>query len=179
MNCKKCNSELGTDEKFCAKCGTEVISGKVPFLKRKTGWRRPFDSYYSIAIFVLVIAIGSGLSAASLPKKGNPPSKEDYITMGVKSVKDKVTLPVKIDQYTTLTDVVAEPNAVGYHYMLNGVDPSKISNEKLKGMIMSKACEAKELKIFFDNDINLAYYYAVENSNKTFSLIITKADCQK
>lgn len=92
--------------------------------------------------------------------------------------KTKLHVPTKVDDYTTLTDITSSENAVIYHYVLSGIDETKITNKDLKSSLASSLCKETDTRVLLDKNISMQYNYTVENSPATFQIIITKADCK-
>ncbi|MEI7750035.1 MAG: DUF4190 domain-containing protein [Candidatus Moraniibacteriota bacterium] len=105
-------------------------------------------------------------------------SKVEIINQAVQGVKAQLPLPYKLDQVTTMVDVTAEPGAIRYHYVLSGIDTSKITNELLKNSLGASICQNKDTKNLLDQDINMEYSYSVENSTQKYFVSFTKTDCK-
>lgn len=105
-------------------------------------------------------------------------SKTEIINQAVKEVKAQIPLPYKLDQVTTMVDVTAEPGAIRYHYVLSGVDTSKITNDVLKNAVGAGICQNNETKNLLNQDINMEYSYSVENSSQKYFVSFTKTDCK-
>lgn len=108
----------------------------------------------------------------------NSTSKTELINQAVREVKAQLPLPYKLDQVTTMVDVTAEPGAIRYHYVLSGVDASKITNELLKNSLGPNICQNKDTKNLLNQDINMEYSYSVENSSQKYFISFTKTDCK-
>lgn len=105
-------------------------------------------------------------------------SKTEIINQAVQEVKTQLPLPYKLDQVTTMTNVTAEPNAIRYHYILSGIDTSKITNDLLRNSLIQNICSNKDTKNLLNQDINMEYSYSVENSTQTYFVSFTKTDCK-
>lgn len=108
----------------------------------------------------------------------NGASKIEIINQAVQAVKTQMTLPYQIDQVTKLVDVTAEPGAIRYHYILSGIDTSKITTDLLKNSVGAGICQNKDTKNLLNQDINMEYSYAVENSVQKYFVSFTKTDCK-
>ncbi len=108
----------------------------------------------------------------------NGTSKTELINQAVQAVKAQMSLPYQIDQVTTLVDVTTEPGAIRYHYILSGVDTSKITNDLLKNSVGSGICQDTDTKNLLNQDINMEYSYSVKNSTEKYFVFLTKADCK-
>jgi hypothetical protein len=108
----------------------------------------------------------------------NDTSKIELINQAVQSVKNQMSLPYKVNQITTLVDVTAESGAIRYHYILSGVDTSKLTNDLLKSSLESGVCQNEDTKNFLSQDINMEYSYSVKNSTETYFVSFTKTDCK-
>jgi len=112
------------------------------------------------------------------PSNTNGTSKTELINQAVQLVKAQLPLPYKLNQVTTIVDVTAEPGAVRYHYVLSGVDASKITNELLKNSLGPNICQNKDTKNLLYQDIDMEYSYSVENSSQKYFVFFTKTDCE-
>jgi hypothetical protein len=108
----------------------------------------------------------------------NGTSKVELINQAVQEVKAQIPLPYKLDQVTTMVDVTAEPGAIRYHYILSGVDTSKITNDLLKNSLGAGICQNNDTKNLLNQDINMEYSYSVENSAQKYFISFTKTDCK-
>ncbi len=108
----------------------------------------------------------------------NGASKIELINQAVREVKAQLPLPYKLDQITTMVDVTAEPDAIRYHYILSGVDTSKITNDLLKNRLGLNICQDTDTKNLLNQDINMEYSYSVENSTEKYFISFTKTDCR-
>ena len=111
-------------------------------------------------------------------QSSNSASKVELINQAVQEVKAQIALPYKLDQVTTMVDVTAEPGAIRYHYVLSGVDTSKITNDVLKNAVGAGICQNNETKNLLNQDINMEYSYSVENSSQKYFISFTKTDCK-
>ena len=112
------------------------------------------------------------------PSNNSSVSKVEIINQAVQEVKAQLPLPYKLDQVTTMVDVTAEPGAIRYHYVLSGVDTSKITNDLLKSSLGSGICQNKDIKNLLNQDINMEYSYSVKNSTEKYFISFTKTDCK-
>jgi hypothetical protein len=95
----------------------------------------------------------------------------------VGEIKKNLVLPYKVDSMTSLTDIIAEPNAVRYQYIISGGDTSGLTNDLLKQSLISSVCGNKSMKDVLQQNINFEYSYAVEGIQKTFFVTVSKTDC--
>lgn len=86
-----------------------------------------------------------------------------------------MVFPKKLDDVTTITDVSAESEAIRYHYVLSGVDASKISNTYLKNFLAPNIC--KEIKTLLSEGINAEYAYTVKDTGEQYFVSFSKSDC--
>ena len=112
------------------------------------------------------------------PSNNGSASKVELINQAVQEVKAQLPLPYKLDQVTTMVDVTAEPGAIRYHYVLSGIDTSKITNDLLKNSLGAGICQNKDTKNLLNQDINMEYSYSVENSTQKYFVSFTKTDCK-
>jgi predicted RNA-binding Zn-ribbon protein involved in translation (DUF1610 family) len=104
-------------------------------------------------------------------------SKESLIKELVSQLKSEMTLPQKIDEYTTLTNITAHSDAIRYHYTLSGLDVSDLTNSDLKSAASPGICSEESIKFLLEEDIDLEYSYIDSSSNETFFFTINKKDC--
>lgn len=104
-------------------------------------------------------------------------SKEDLVRQIVASAKSKTTLPMELDSVTTMTDIIVEPGAIRYQYMLHDVDTSKLSNSAFRNLIISDLCKNESSKSILNEGIDIEYSYAVKDSYQTYFTSFTKTDC--
>jgi len=112
------------------------------------------------------------------PNNTSGTSKIELINQAVREVKTQLPLPYKLDQVTTMVDVTAEPDAIRYHYVLSGVDTSKITNDLLKNSLGPNICQDTDTKNLLDQDVNMEYSYSVKNSTEKYFISFTKTDCK-
>jgi hypothetical protein len=99
------------------------------------------------------------------------------ISQNVATAKASITLPYKIDAYTTWTDVTAETGAVRYHYTISGTDTSSVTNTTLKASLVPTLCNTPSTKAILDEGVNMEYQYTDLGSSRTFFVTVTQADC--
>lgn len=125
---------------------------------------------------LVVLGTFSSLIPDSYNSSSNTYTTAELVTETVKEVKASMTLPSKLDEVTTLVDVTAEPSAIRYHYVLSGVDTSKLSNTYLKNYLGSSICENADTKNLLNQNINMEYSYVVDSGERYF-VSFTKTDC--
>ncbi len=141
----------------------------------KKGW-----IIFAVSAFVLFfVAVGFDSVVRSTFGGGNSISaiKEDLVKQIVASAKSQTTLPSELDSVTTLTDIIAEPSALRYEYVLHDVDTSKLSNSAFRNLIISDLCKNESLKSILNEGIDIEYSYAVKDSYQTYFTSFTKTDC--
>ncbi|MBI2042479.1 MAG: DUF4190 domain-containing protein [Candidatus Nealsonbacteria bacterium] len=131
----------------------------------------------SIGLLATIInaSIGAYMGATG---QNSITNKTELIKQTAQAVKTQISLPYQIDQVTTLVDVTAESGAIRYHYVLSGVDTSKITNDLLKNSVGSGICQNEDTKNLLNQDINMEYSYSVENSAQKYFVSFTKTDCK-
>jgi len=143
----------------------------------KKGW----IIFAVVAVILFFVFVGidvsrQGSSDYSTQGTNNTYTTAELVTETVKEVKASMTLPSKLDEVTTLVDVTAEPSAIRYHYVLSGVDTSKLSNTYLKSYLGSSICENADTKNLLNQNINMEYSYVVDSGERYF-VSFTKTDC--
>ncbi|HWW41888.1 zinc ribbon domain-containing protein [Pedobacter sp.] len=138
------------------------------------GW-----SILAIAAFILFfVALGFDMNKqTTISTQSNTQSKAELIQSAVQQIKTSMTLPNKLDQVTTLTDVTAEPGAIRYHYTLSGADTSNFSNDYVRSFLKPKVCGNSDTKSLLNEDINMEYSYVVEGTAQNYFTSFTKTDC--
>ncbi|MEO7348375.1 MAG: hypothetical protein ABIW32_00705 [Terrimesophilobacter sp.] len=97
----------------------------------------------------------------------------------VAEMKAGAVLPSRVDAQTTVTDVVAEPNAVHYFYTVNDTDPTTLSPAALKKAFTPFVCESPESWPVLNLGANVLLSYYFEGTDVTYDVTITMADCPK
>lgn len=180
MKCTNCGKENINSASFCKFCGHKLASKDVPSAP-KTNQKNKRTVLSSVGGIVIVLTIW--LAARYLGEKGtsavlDTPSKQELVRETVQQLKRENTLPKDIDEVTTWTDVVEQPNAIRYVYTLQDVDESQISNESLKELIAPQLCQSLDVKDnILDQNINMEYSYQVQDSAQSYFFVVTKNDC--
>lgn len=95
----------------------------------------------------------------------------------VSDIKTKLSLPTKVDEYTTLTDVTNDNGAIKYQYTISGINTDSLTNESLKKSVSAKACSDTSVTTLLNQNVKLEYAYIVADSQNSYSFSIVKADC--
>jgi hypothetical protein len=148
----------------------------------KKGW-----IIFAVSAFILFfVAVGfdsvvrgtfSGGNSINATQNNATLSKEELVRQIVSSAKSQTTFPVEIDSVTTMVDILAEPSAIQYQYVLHDVNTTNLSDETLRGSIISSLCKNENLIKILNEGINLEYSYNVKDSQQTYFVSFTKADC--
>jgi len=145
----------------------------------KKGWI--IFGVVAVVIFFVFVGIDvsrQGTADSSLQELSNTSqSKEDLVRQIVASAKSQTTLPMELDSVTTMSDIIAEPSAIRYQYMLHDVDTSNLSNSAFRNSIISDLCKNESLKSILNEGIDVEYSYAVKDSYQTYFTSFTKTDC--
>jgi hypothetical protein len=104
-------------------------------------------------------------------------SKEETVKQIVESAKSQTTFPVELDTVTTLTDIIAEPSAIRYQYVLHDIHTSNFSNEGFRKLIMPELCKSESFKNILNEGIDIQYSYAVKDSLQTYFTSFSQNDC--
>lgn len=125
-----------------------------------------FGTIVLVAIVVIRIALMSSSS-----------NKIDMVAVAA-DAKKQLNVPVKTDEYTTLTDITSGEKALQYHYILSSAaDWTSVTDAALKDTVKESVCANSSTVALLNKDIEMQYSYQVENSSTTFSFSIIKADC--
>ena len=179
MNCKNCQNELSDNAKFCGKCGQKVeavIENTSP--TKKDGKKSWLGGAVGIIVFILAFVVVRYLTQEAISPSSNNISRADLINQAVSEVKSQMTIPSKIDEITTLTNVTAETGAIRYHYTLTGADTSNLSNSYLKNYLGQSICSNSDTKNLLNQDINMEYAYIISETGQNYLVTFNKADCQ-
>jgi hypothetical protein len=96
----------------------------------------------------------------------------------VKSTKAAVSLPKRLDDVTTWTDVKAEVGDIHYFYTIDAsVDPSQLTVDVLKPVVQSQVCAIPSAAAALKDDIDFDYTYAFDGSTTTYEFALTGDDC--
>lgn len=106
-------------------------------------------------------------------------TNEDIVNAIIQSSKSDNTLPHKVDDRSTLTDITPEHNAVRYHYTLSNIESMQVDNEILKEGLVTLVCNTDFAHSLFGRNISLEYSYIVENSSDTFFVTLSQGDCNE
>ena len=178
MKCNNCGTENDINAKFCDKCGQQTGVVEKPTSEPKKAKKSTLVSVISVVVFLLAIGVGKYLTQGTFSPSTSNTSKVDLINQAVSEVKSKMTIPSKLDEVTTLTDVTAEPGAIRYHYTLTGADTSNLSNAYLKNYLGKSICNNSDTKNLLNQDINMEYSYVVSEKAENYFITFNKADCQ-
>ncbi|MFA5755266.1 MAG: zinc-ribbon domain-containing protein [Candidatus Paceibacterota bacterium] len=181
MICKNCNNKVSEGEKFCGKCGKEIVAEEKNINNQKLEKKSPLIGIVSFIVLILAIGTGRYLTQGDFLLSKNQSIQSDstveLVRKTVKEVKDSMVLPNQIDDVTRLVDITAELSAIRYHYILTGIDESNLSNDYLKNYLTSGVCENKDTKNLLNRGINMEYSYLVEDTTSNYFVSITKEDC--
>jgi zinc-ribbon domain len=120
---------------------------------------------------------GNGSSVKAI-QEGNNLSKEELVRQIVESAKSQTSLPSELDSVTTLSDIVAEPSAIRYEYILHDLPPTaNVSNAALRDLVAPEICKNTTLVEILGQDIYLKYSYVVRETNETYATYFSKGDC--
>src|SRR3989338_3725752 len=189
MLCKRCNNLIPDDSTFCRYCGEKVApevvqttnTAPVEYVPSKKKSHKVLIISIIVFFIALVVVGGIVVVGVMLPNltnfvANNPETKEKLIKETVKQVKATEKLPSKLDDVTTWVDVTAQPDAIRYHYVLDGLDTSQLSNEFLKDYLRGALCNSQGSTLL-KLDINMEYSYTVKGSQQKFFVVMTKDDC--
>ncbi len=187
MDCKNCQNELSENAKFCGKCGQKIEGvetvTKVPAPADGTKKKSWTGSAVGIIVFVLTFAVVRYLTQEAIPPSLNlsnltSAERAELIANTVKEVKSSTVLPTKVDEVTTWNNITAQTNAIRYHYTINDVDTTNLSNDYLKNYIEPTLCSNKNTRQLLDQGIGMEYSYIVQGTAKKYFFSFTKLDCQ-
>lgn len=97
----------------------------------------------------------------------------------VREIKSEMNLPSSVDEFTTLDDITAEPNAIRYKYTLFNMDTSQLTNNSLRSHLINEVCNNADTFRLLSFGIAMEYSYKVKETNKTYLVSIIRPDCNK
>ncbi len=152
---------------------TGYVRVRAPF-GRICGWIALVGNGLNICLFIL--AAGLALSGAF---DRSPESVESKVKSVVKDARDlQGELPMQVDSVTSLTGIEAEGDAIRYDFVVSSsVDPSAVSADSLRSMVLPTVCAATSTKEILDAGIKMKYAYTFEGSTKSLDFTVTKAVC--
>lgn len=178
MKCKNCGTENESSAKFCGKCGQQIGTEEKVTDKPKTAKKSRLLGIISVIVSILAIGVGRYLTQETFSPSTSTTSKSELINEAVRKVKSSMTIPSKLDEVTTITNVTAQPGAIRYHYTLTGADTSNISNTYLINFLAQSICQNSDAKNLLNQDINMEYSYIVSETGQNYFVTFNKADCQ-
>lgn len=95
----------------------------------------------------------------------------------VEVMKAEISVPVQVDATTTIVDITAEENAIRFHYVVNNIDTTQLTEENLKKIGKAIACQDEGIRLILDDGINMEFSYNVENSDQTYFISVSEKDC--
>lgn len=158
------------------------VNNTFPKETRKTTRLDKVLFFVIMATFLVISLLGFIGSAIPDESTGqqvinNSSSTTELIVETVKEVKAGMTLPNQIDEATTLVDITAEPTAIRYHYILSGIDSSKLTNDYLKNYLILSICKNNDTKNLLNQGVDMEYSYIDKDTQQTFFTSLTKEDC--
>lgn len=114
----------------------------------------------------------------------SPSADSTQITFGqqdinqmVSEIKSEMVFPSQVDEYTTLTDITAEPNAIRYHNTLSNVDTTELSNKFMQTLLQENVCNNPDTFELLGYGIAMEYSYIVKGSSEKYFVKILSSDC--
>jgi hypothetical protein len=150
----------------------EALGVRAPF-GRICGWIVLIGNGLSICLLILgaVLALSGAFD-------GSSESVESKVQSAVKQVRETQELPMQVDSVTSLTGIEAEGDAIRYDYVVSSsVDPSTVSADSVRSLVLPTVCEAKSTKTILDAGIKMKYAYTFEGSTKSLDFTVTRKDC--
>jgi hypothetical protein len=152
----------------------EALGVRAPF-GRICGWIVLIGNGLNICLLILgtVLALSGAFDGSS----------ESVVENKVKSAAEEARdlqgeLPMQVDSVTSLTGIEAEGDAIRYDYVVSSsVDPSTVSADSVRSMVLPTVCAAKSTKTILDAGIKMKYAYTFERSTKSLDFTVTKAEC--
>lgn len=111
----------------------------------------------------------------------SPEQKKQIIADAVAEVKKKMPLPYVADEYTMLTNVTAEQDAIRYAYSIAGLPDEAaktITSDFIKANLVNGLCSEKDTRYMLNSDINMEYVYNLKDYSRDVSAVVSKSDCK-
>jgi hypothetical protein len=151
----------------------EALGVRAPF-GRICGWIVLSGNGLNICLLILgaVLALSGAFDGSS-----------ESVESKVKSVAEEARdlqgeLPMQVDSVTSLTGIEAEGDAIRYDYVVSSsVDPSTVSADSVRSLVLPTVCAAKSTKAILDAGIKMKYAYTFEGTAKSLDFTVTKGDC--
>lgn len=146
---------------------------RAPF-GRICGWIVLIGNGLNICLLILgtVLALSGAFNGSS------ESVAENRVKSTVEHVRDTEELPMQVDSVTSWTGVEAEGDAIRYDYVVSStVDPSTVSADSVRSMVLPTVCAEKSTKTILDAGIKMKYAYKFEGSTKSLDFTVTKAEC--
>jgi len=83
-----------------------------------------------------------------------------------------------IDEYTTWTDITAEPEAIRYHYQIIADSQMLgLTDELLSLSLIEQGCTTPETRTLLETGINMNYTYTFNQPDDVLSTSVSITDC--
>ncbi|UKA51594.1 hypothetical protein LFT48_08815 [Arthrobacter sp. FW305-123] len=151
----------------------EALGVRAPF-GRICGWIVLVGNGLNICLFILGAVLA--LSGVFDRSPETVESKVKAVAEGARDLQGE--LPMQLDPVTSLTGIEAEGDAIRYDYVVNAsVDPSTVSADSLRSMLLPTMCASASTKEILDAGIKMKHAYVFEGSTKSLDFTVTKAEC--
>ena len=112
---------------------------------------------------------------------GNINANKDSVALSANDIameiKSQMEIPMQIDEITTATDITSEENSIRFHFLVNDPEDFEFSEESINKFGKAIACQDEGVRPGLEEGINLEFYYTLENSNKTYLIVVSEEDC--
>jgi len=130
-----------------------------------------FVTIMIVSIFLIKSNFGNSETTTS-------PELEQVIAETVAAIKLNVELPMTIDEYTTWTDITAEPEAIRYHYQIIADSQMLgLTDELLSLSLIEQGCTTPETRTLLETGINMNYTYTFNQPDDVLSTSVSITDC--
>lgn len=158
--------------------GVKAFISNEEWLADEPRRKRRSKVAWSILLSVIVVVIALVVSAIA---SSNSPTQESAAASladnAVQQFKSSSTLPQKVDDITTLTDITAAGSALQYHYQIEGADVSNLSDEVLYRNIQPNVCSNTDTRKILDAGVMMQYLYTVADTNQYYTVNVQSSDC--
>ena len=145
------------------------LNGKEPDVHKLT---TKYETGEIILIVITTILSVLAFIGLLTPAQNSADSIQSMVT----ETKKSMIFPQKIDDTTTLVDMLAKQNAIRYLYAVESLGTTQLTNTDLKNNLISSVCNG-DTRTILDNGINVEYSYFIKDSSQTFFVTMTKSDC--
>lgn len=103
-------------------------------------------------------------------------SKQEAVENAVRAMKARIQLPMVLNEYSTITDITAEPGALRMHYRLVETDPEGLTDAYVRKTFAPTICASKN-RVLLKLGISFEYAMTYDSALPPKIVAITEDDC--